>query len=61
MQPGAELEPQGEPGPVNSGVEMSPDVQNGPHSLILNQVANGVALRMALMYLVLGGANETFN
>tara|TARA_Y100001960_G_C14696861_1_gene839445 strand:- start:975 stop:1613 length:639 start_codon:yes stop_codon:yes gene_type:complete len=49
------------PGPVNSGVEIAPNVQNGPHSLILNQVANGVALRMALMYLVLGKENESFN
>jgi aspartate carbamoyltransferase catalytic subunit len=40
------------PGPVNRGIEISPDVADGSHSLILNQVANGVALRMALLYLL---------
>ena len=43
------------PGPINRGVELAPDVADGPHSVILNQVTNGVAVRMALMYLVLGG------
>ncbi|MBC8209088.1 MAG: aspartate carbamoyltransferase catalytic subunit [Desulfobulbaceae bacterium] len=43
------------PGPVNRGVEMSPDVADGQGSVILDQVANGVAVRMALLYLVLGG------
>ena len=43
------------PGPINRGVEMSPDVADGPHSVILDQVTNGVAVRMALLYLVLGG------
>ena len=43
------------PGPVNRGVELDPDVADGPRSVILNQVTNGVAIRMALMYLVLGG------
>lgn len=43
------------PGPVNRGVEISPDVMDGPYSLILDQVTNGVAVRMALMYLLLGG------
>ena len=43
------------PGPLNRGVEMSPDVADGPQSVILNQVTNGVAVRMALLYLVLGG------
>ncbi len=47
------------PGPVNRGVELSLDVMEGPHSLILNQVNNGVALRMALMYLLLGGSGDT--
>jgi aspartate carbamoyltransferase catalytic subunit len=48
------------PGPINRGVEMNPDVADGPHSVILDQVANGVAVRMALLYLVVGGnkANE---
>lgn len=43
------------PGPINRGVEMSPDVADGPQSVILDQVANGVAVRMALLYLVMGG------
>jgi aspartate carbamoyltransferase catalytic subunit len=49
------------PGPVNRGVEISPEVMDGPHSLILNQVTNGVAVRMALMYLLLGGSGGTGN
>ena len=40
------------PGPVNRGVEISPEVVEGPHSVILNQVTNGVAVRMALLYLL---------
>jgi len=44
------------PGPVNRGVEISPDVADGPWSVILDQVNNGVAVRMALLYLVSGGA-----
>jgi aspartate carbamoyltransferase catalytic subunit len=43
------------PGPINRGVEIAPEVAEGPYSLILDQVANGVALRMALLYLVTGG------
>jgi aspartate carbamoyltransferase catalytic subunit len=43
------------PGPVNRGVELSPEVADGPYSVILEQVANGVAVRMALLYLLLGG------
>jgi len=46
------------PGPINRGVEMNPDVADGPRSVILDQVANGVAVRMALLYLVVGG-NKT--
>jgi aspartate carbamoyltransferase catalytic subunit len=49
------------PGPVNRGVEIALDVMEGPHSLILNQVTNGVAVRMALMYLLLGGSDEDLN
>lgn len=49
------------PGPVNRGVEIALDVMEGPHSLILNQVTNGVAVRMALMYLLLGGTDEDLN
>ncbi|MCP3891904.1 MAG: aspartate carbamoyltransferase catalytic subunit [Desulfobulbaceae bacterium] len=43
------------PGPINRGVELSPDVADGERSVILDQVTNGVAVRMALLYLVLGG------
>lgn len=43
------------PGPINRGVEMNPDVADGTRSVILDQVTNGVAVRMALLYLVLGG------
>jgi aspartate carbamoyltransferase catalytic subunit len=49
------------PGPVNRGIEISTDVIDGPHSVILNQVTNGVAIRMALMYLLLGLSDETVN
>jgi aspartate carbamoyltransferase catalytic subunit len=42
------------PGPINRGVEMNPDVADGKGSVILEQVTNGVAVRMALLYLVLG-------
>ncbi len=43
------------PGPINRGVEMNPDVADGPGSVIMDQVTNGVAVRMALLYLVMGG------
>ena len=43
------------PGPINRGVEIAPEVAEGPFSVILEQVANGVAIRMALLYLLLGG------
>ncbi len=43
------------PGPINRGVELAPDVADSTQSVILDQVTNGVAVRMALMYLVLGG------
>jgi len=42
------------PGPTNRGVEIAPDVADGPYSVILNQVTNGVAVRMALLYLLTG-------
>jgi aspartate carbamoyltransferase catalytic subunit len=45
------------PGPMNRGVEIASDVADGPYSVILEQVANGVAVRMAVLYL-LGGAPE---
>lgn len=41
------------PGPINRGVEISPEVADGPYALILDQVANGVAVRMALLYLLI--------
>jgi len=43
------------PGPVNRGVEISPEIVDGPFSVILDQVKNGVAVRMALLYLLSGG------
>jgi len=43
------------PGPINRGVELDPDVADGPWSVILDQVTNGVAVRMALLYLLAGG------
>jgi len=46
------------PGPINRGVEISSEVADGPHSLILDQVTNGVAVRMAVLYLLLGGVAE---
>ena len=46
------------PGPMNRGVEIDSDVADGPHSVILNQVTNGVAVRMAVLYLLAGGNPE---
>jgi aspartate carbamoyltransferase catalytic subunit len=43
------------PGPINRGVELDPHVADGPWSVILDQVTNGVAVRMALLYLIAGG------
>lgn len=45
------------PGPINRGVEITPDVADGPHSVILEQVTNGLAIRMAALWLILGGAS----
>ncbi len=42
------------PGPINRGVEITPDVADGPHSVILEQVTNGLAVRMAVLWLVTG-------
>ena len=42
------------PGPINRGVEVTPEVADGPHSAILQQVSNGVAVRMAVLYLLCG-------
>ncbi len=46
------------PGPMNRGVEIDSDVADGPHSVILPQVTNGVAVRMAVLYLLAGGAPD---
>lgn len=46
------------PGPINRGVELSSDVADGPFSVILEQVTNGVAVRMALLYLLIGGIEK---
>jgi aspartate carbamoyltransferase catalytic subunit len=43
------------PGPMNRGVEIASDVADGPASVILEQVSNGVAVRMAVLYLLAGG------
>ena len=40
------------PGPINRGVELSSDVADSNHAIILDQVENGVAIRMALLYLL---------
>ncbi len=47
------------PGPMNRGVEIDSAVADGPHSVILRQVTNGVAVRMAVLYLLAGGRTST--
>ena len=47
------------PGPINRGVEITADVADGPHSVILKQVTNGLAVRMAVLYLVSGHVEES--
>lgn len=46
------------PGPMNRGVEITSEVADGPYSVILDQVANGVAVRMAILYLLIGGSGN---
>jgi len=46
------------PGPINRGVEISSDVADGPYNVILDQVTNGVAVRMAVFFLLLGGKEK---
>jgi aspartate carbamoyltransferase catalytic subunit len=46
------------PGPINRGVELHSDVADSEHSIILGQVENGVAIRMAVLYLLAGGGIE---
>ena len=43
------------PGPMNRGIEIAPDVADGLQSVVNEQVTNGVAVRMALLYLLIGG------
>ena len=43
------------PGPMNRGVEITTDIADSPRSVILDQVTSGVAVRMAILYLILGG------
>ncbi|MEE8484094.1 MAG: aspartate carbamoyltransferase, partial [Nitrospinota bacterium] len=45
------------PGPINRGVEISSEVADGPYSVILYQVTHGVAMRMAVLYLLCGGTD----
>lgn len=47
------------PGPINRGVEITSDLADGEHSIILNQVENGVAVRMAILYLLAGTTKST--
>ena len=49
------------PGPINRGVEITPEVADGPHSVILHQVTNGLAVRMAVLWLVCTAAEQTAN
>jgi aspartate carbamoyltransferase catalytic subunit len=46
------------PGPINRGVEISSEVADGPYSIILDQVTNGVSVRMALLFIVAGGVRN---
>ncbi len=46
------------PGPINHGVEMMPDVLDDPRSVVMEQVTNGIAIRMALLHLALSGQRE---
>ena len=47
------------PGPINRGVEIDSNVADSPHSIILDQVENGVAVRMACLYLLTGRSNPS--
>jgi aspartate carbamoyltransferase catalytic subunit len=49
------------PGPINRGVEITPDVADGPNSAILQQVTNGLAVRMAVLYLLCGQPGEGYS
>jgi aspartate carbamoyltransferase catalytic subunit len=45
------------PGPINRGIEIASEIADGSSSLILDQVTNGVAVRMAVLYLLAGGSH----
>ena len=47
------------PGPINRGVEITPDVADGPHSVILEQVTNGLAVRMAVLWLTMNAESRS--
>lgn len=47
------------PGPINRGVEIDSDVADSRHSIILQQVENGVAVRMAILYLLAGNKSQS--
>jgi aspartate carbamoyltransferase catalytic subunit len=47
------------PGPINRGIEISSEIADGGRSLILEQVTNGVAVRMAVLYLLAGGGHDS--
>jgi aspartate carbamoyltransferase catalytic subunit len=47
------------PGPINRGVELTPEVADGPQSVILDQVTNGIAIRMAVLFLLLGRSRSS--
>src|SRR5882762_9087925 len=49
------------PGPINRGIEISSELADGSRSLILDQVSNGVAVRMAVLYLLAGGSRDGFS
>jgi aspartate carbamoyltransferase catalytic subunit len=46
------------PGPMNRGMEISPEVADGPQSCVIDQVTNGIAVRMALLFLLITGHSE---
>ena len=46
------------PGPMNRGIEITPEVADSPQSCVLEQVTNGIAVRMALLFLLISGAQE---
>jgi hypothetical protein len=46
------------PGPLNRGIEITPEVADGPQSCVLEQVTNGIAARMALLFLLVAGSGD---